>query len=723
MILIIAEKNLAGERIAYILGGKSVKLQSRGTSKYYSFSRNGKEHTVVPLRGHIVEVDFPKEYSYWKGTDLKQLVTAPILYNPSEPGIAHLLREIGKLATQVIIATDADREGESIGVEALRIIQEANPHVPTSRSYFSAMTPKEIVKSFDELVKVDYNLSDSADSRREIDLIWGAVLTRYVSLMANRMGKEFISVGRVQTPVLRLIVDKEKERLAFVVKPYWEIIADCEKDKKRFEAFHKGGKIFEEKKAKEIFEKVKDEKKAIVKKVSTRKKNIARPIPFDTTSLLRAASALGLTASQAMNVAESLYMAGYISYPRTDNQTYPSSMNLSEQLEELKNDSDYAPFVDPILSKPLNPSRGGKNTTDHPPVHPTKVPDRKKIDSKEWKLFDLVARRFLATFMPDAQTENVNVELEIKKEPFIATGQTILSAGWKAVYPFSALQEFILPKLKEGEYVDVKKITIPRKETQPPSRYSQSALLKVMQDLNLGTKATRADTIQKLYARKYISGIKSIVPNQIAFAVIESLEKHCAIVTESKMTAELELEMDEVAAGKKEKPTVVNDSREMLRGVLDQLLVHKNVVSLELKKALIHQEVMGICPNDNGNLVMRKAGATGKRFLGCSNYPNCKTTFPLPQKGTLHATNQICSVCHAAPLITLLGQRYKMEICVNYNCPSKDVWKREQEEKAKAAAASFATNQSIMPSRQPALSTEKPKPSKKSALVKRESLS
>ncbi len=688
MQLIIAEKNLAGQRIAEVLGGKTTRSQARGFVKYYSFTRGVEESTVIPLRGHIVEVDFPKQYSYWKGTDLKELAKAPILYSPNDAAIAALMKDVGKSATKIIIATDADREGESIGVEALRIVQEVNPNVNVERAYFSAMTPKELVKSFDELVKVDYNLSDSADARREIDLIWGAALTRFVSIMGNRMGKDFISVGRVQTPVLALIVNREKERLAFVVQPYWEIIAHAEKDRILFDAFHKNGKMFEEKVAREIFDKIKDEKKALVKKVSKKKRMIARPIPFDTTTMLRAASALGFTAGQAMNTAESLYMAGYISYPRTDNQTYPSTMNLREHLEELKNEKVYVPFVEGILSAPLNPSKGPKNTTDHPPVHPTKVPEKGKIGDKEWKFFDLVARRFLATFMPDAETENTSVELEIKSEPFTATGQTILFAGWKAVYPFSELKETILPALKEGDVVPVNQIEMPRKETQPPARYSQSALLKLMEENSLGTKATRATIIQKLYERQYISGIKSIEPNQIAFAVIDSLEKHSKIVTEPKMTAELEHEMDDVAGGKTKKTKVVDDSRVMLLHVLDQLLLNKSAISLDLKKALFKQDTMGKCPNcEKGQLVMRKAAATQKRFLGCDQFPNCRTTFPLPQKGTLYPTNKICPVCNKAPLIRLAGKKFKMEICVNYDCPSKDAWKKSVAEKNAASTA------------------------------------
>ncbi|QQR92635.1 MAG: DNA topoisomerase I [Candidatus Iainarchaeum archaeon] len=686
--IIIAEKSIAGERIAQILADSKVITKAHGRARYFELEFKKKPTIVLPLKGHIVEVDFPKKYSYWKGTDLKELVNAPIDYNPAELEIAHLLRSLGKEAQTVTIATDADREGESIGVEALRILQQTNPSAKVDRAYFSAMTPKELQKSFAELVDVDYNLSDSADSRREIDLVWGAVLTRYISIMGNRMGKDFISVGRVQTPVLALIVNREKERLAFEKKPYWEIIAHSEKDKIKFEAAHKEGKFWEEVKANSVYAKVKDAKEGLVKSISTKTRTLARPIPFNTTQFLRSATTLGMSAGQAMNIAESLYMQGFISYPRTDCSAYPESLNLKELLESLNAHAPYAPFVKQILAKPLNPSRGTE-TKDHPPIHPTRVPPQ-SLGEREWKVFELIARRFLATFMDDAQTENVSVEIDIHREPFIANGQTIIFAGWKAVYPYSALNETILPKLKEGELIPILKVDLLGKETQPPARYSQSALLKLMEENNLGTKATRAEIINKLYARGYISGLKSIEPNQIAFAVIDSLEKHCHIVTEPKMTAELEKEMDRVAEGKQKKIKVVDDSRKLLLEVLDQLLLHKMEVASDLRKAFMHQDVMAICPLDGGNLIIRKAAASGKRFLGCGNYPNCKQTYSLPQKGSLLRLNKNCPICKA-PMIKLRGKKFNLEICLNMNCASKDEWKKKQAEKAAAPATPVGT--------------------------------
>ena len=176
MQLIISEKSIAGERIAEILADGKISAKREAGAQFFQFSKDKQEIELIPLRGHITELEFPKKYANWYGTDLKELAMAEIIYTPSEPQIASLLREKAKLADKVIIATDADREGESIGLEAIRYLKEGNPKIREERAYFSAITPKEINESFSKLQKVDYNLADSADARREVDLIWGAVL-------------------------------------------------------------------------------------------------------------------------------------------------------------------------------------------------------------------------------------------------------------------------------------------------------------------------------------------------------------------------------------------------------------------------------------------------------------------------------------------------------------------------------------------------------------------
>ncbi len=679
--MIIAEKAIAGQTIASILAGKSVAASSVGSAQAFRFKANGNDCIVFPLRGHISDVEFPKKYSYWVGTDLKKLLHAEIEYAGKETAIIAGLKGIAKECDEVIIATDADREGESIGVEALNYLKEANPKIKFKRAYFSAITKKDIDKAFSSLSEVDYNFADSADSRREIDLIWGAVLTRFISLVSGKLGKDYLSVGRVQTPTLAIIVNREKERLAFKVKPYWEVLAHFKKDSIAFVAGHKNGKFW----AKDGAEKIAKLKVrfGIVKSIKSSRRTLSRPTPFNTTDFLRQATTLGFSASQAMEIAEGLYQQGFTSYPRTDNTVYSATLDLKEILSEMAKVPEFSKDANAFLAKGvLNPSRGKKETTDHPPIHPVTAAPKSKLSERQWKIYELIVRRFFATLSEDAVTENMAVDIDVEKEPFVAHGQKIVKAGWKEVYPYSAISEVFLPPLSEGEKVGLEKLDLLSKETQPPSRYSESTLIKLMEDLGIGTKSTRHTIIQKLFARHYIMGSKAIEPNKIAFAVVDALEKNEVAAVKPEMTAELEKEMDQIAAGKKTKAEVVEGSRELLGKILERMLENKDKIGSHLREALREDSIVGKCDKCGGQLRMLMS-RNKKRFLGCTNYPKCTNTYPLPQKGKIVPTSNLCGKC-GTPVIKVFGQRYRFEMCVNPNCETKAQWKAQKE---KAAAA------------------------------------
>ena len=684
MNIIITEKAIAGRRIASILAGEDVPAKM-AEAQCFEFQKDGEDYLIIPLRGHIVDVDFPKQYSYWLGTDLKKLTVADIDYIGKEKKIISFIKKKAPEAKLVIIATDADREGEAIGVEALDYVKEKNPKIKIKRAYFSAITPEDINTAFSELTKVDYNFADSANSRREIDLIWGAVLTRFLSLVSGQLGKEFLSVGRVQSPTLKLIVDREKERLAFKIKPYWEIKALFEKDKKKFEAEHKKGKFWEKEEAEKVLKKKTNECKVV--NVKKTQRILKKPGPFNTTEFLRAAIPIGFTAGSAMNTAESLYIKGFISYPRTDNTVYPKTINLKKILSEIGKVPEFNEHVSKILAqKEITPSRGKKATKDHPPIYPVAVVPKAKLSQYEWKIYELVCRRFMATLSEDAKTENLVVEIHMKDEPFIARGQIYLKKGWKEFYPYSKSVEVVLPPLEKGDTVLLKNLEMLAKETQPPAHYSQSSIIKLMEDNGLGTKSTRHSIIQKLYARRYISGQKSVAATKIAFAVVDSLEKYSKKVVQPKMTAELEKEMDQIAAGKKSKDEVVEESREFLLEILEDLIKHKDKIGSELRKAIREDSIIGPCDKDgcNGELIV-KHGRTGKRFLGCSAYPKCTNSYPLPQKGKVIAIEKVCPVCGKS-MVKTIGKRYSFEMCVDMNCKSKDEWKKKAAERKEKAA-------------------------------------
>ena len=685
MQLIISEKAIAGKRIAEILSSNSFTTSYDAKAPFFEFLFNKQKTILIPLRGHILDVDFPKEFTSWTKIDVKELINVKILYNEKEKNIISLLKKFGKEADSVIIATDADREGEAIGLEALRMIQTGNPKIEVLRAFFSAITEEEINEAFSNLSKLDFSLADSADARREIDLIWGAVLTRFLSLSSGRFGKDFLSAGRVQSPVLALIVDREKERMKFKKEKYFEVEALLEKDKVNFKAFHEKGRISDKKEAERIASL--KAKEAVVKSVKKTIKTLPKPVPFNTTDFLRAATAIGFSASVAMNTAETLYQKGLTSYPRTDNQVYPQSLNLKNILIKLSNGSFKEKISELLKQKTLMPS-AGKKTKDHPPIYPVDIP-KVALTEQEKRIYDLIVSRFLATLANDAKAESVNVVLLIESEKFIARGLTYIDLGWKKYYPYSKTEESVLPSLKDGDKANVKKIDLLEKETKPPARFSQGSLIQLMAKNNLGTKATRHEIISKLFFRKYIVGTKSIEPTKVAFAVVDGLENVDCPLVKSEMTAELETEMDSIAVGKKEKNEVVDDSREILSKIMAELSNNKLQIGNTIRTALKDDKVISSCTKEgcSGNLIIRQSRFK-KRFLGCTEYPDCTNTFPLPQKGSIFATDKRCSVC-TYPVFKLVFKK-PFKTCINFDCSTKDEFKKKLELKALKPKKSYA---------------------------------
>jgi DNA topoisomerase-1 len=225
MRLIISEKANAAKKIAQFLAEGPVKDGKHRSVPHHTFSWQGEECVSVGLKGHVLNLEYPEEYSNWQKVEPSSLIDAEIQKNVSEKGVAEAVRSLAKKADEVVIATDFDREGELIGVEALSLAFEANPKLLdyVQRARFSALTKGEVTRAFENLVEVSRELAAAGEARQDIDLIWGATLTRWVSRATKRYGSAFLSVGRVQSPTLALIAERERERRAITPEPYWEI--------------------------------------------------------------------------------------------------------------------------------------------------------------------------------------------------------------------------------------------------------------------------------------------------------------------------------------------------------------------------------------------------------------------------------------------------------------------------------------------------------------------
>src|SRR5271157_16403 len=632
MHLIVTEKNITARKIAQILVNGFKEKKVDGVSVY-----EGEDTSVIGLSGHIVNIDFPTEYNNWQNMPPKDLIFAETEIRYTQKKIVTALKKLSRDASRVTIATDFDREGELIGVEAYKIIKDANPKATFDRARYSAITKQEIEHAFSHTVPLDFNLAAAGEARQKIDLVWGAALTRYISLTCGRLGNSFLSVGRVQTPLLALLVDRERDIKAFMPTPYWELYATFV-DGDEFVGGHIGNRFTEKQKAETARSNM--VKTGTVAEYKKEPKAEYPPVPFSTTEFIRAASSIGFSAANAMRVAENLYVNGWISYPRTDNTVYPSSLNLRDTVKQFAS-GDFAKYAERLLAQgDLKPTRGKKETTDHPPIYPVANVRKSELKADECRVYELVVSRFFATLAPPAEWEVRNACIDVNGEKFKANGSMLSIPGWRLYYPYGMPKEELLPELKVGEKLNVKDVTLDEKLTKPPGRYGQGKLVKMMEDLGLGTKSTRHEAIQKLYARNYVHG-NPPQPTNTALAVVGALEKYADLITKPDMTSHLENDMDNIAEGKIQEEDVVKESQGMLDTIFQELDGNNKEIREVLYIGLREDKIIGKCPNCGKDLLVRKS-KKGGRFIGCDGYPDCTFILPLPRSGTIVVTDKSC---------------------------------------------------------------------------------
>ncbi len=726
MKLVITEKNDAAQQIARLLCsvGKP-KAEKVYNTPVYRFDVDGEEWVTIGLRGHILAPDFPTELKFdgnlgwyavsqegevlpadvpdglprppyeskrkpflkdgidikgWKVPSLPYLVWAPIEKLPAEKEIIRALKNLAKKADSVVIGTDFDREGELIGSDALAMVRDVAPDVPVSRARYSAFTKAEIDHAFANLVELDQNLADAGESRQYIDLIWGAALTRYLTMAKFGGFGNVRSAGRVQTPTLALVVERERERLAFKPEDFWVIGGEARPagagDDEAFKISHANGRFTDREAAETAFSHVEGATTGTVTEVVKKSRTQRPPAPFNTTSLQAAAAAEGISPARTMRIAESLYMDGLISYPRVDNTVYPRSLDLRATVKAIAEVPQYAPACRELLAREkLTATRGKTETTDHPPIYPTAPADPAKLEPAQWKLYNLIARRFLATLSDAAVIEGTKISVDVAGEPFQASGDVLKVPGFRAVYPFGLKRDEQLPALEQGDAVDVREMQLEAKQTEPPARYSQGRLVQEMEKRGLGTKSTRASIIERLYQVKYFKGQPSgpIEPSQLGMAIIDALHTYAPRITTPDMTSELEEDMTHVAEGRDTQEQVVQHSRALLAGMLDALIEHKDDLGEAISDAVTADARVGACPKCGKDLVMKTSAKTRGSFIGCMGWPDCDVTYPVPsgvRVSPLEGEAAVCPEC-GAPRIKCQPFRQKAyEVCVNPKCPT-----------------------------------------------------
>ena len=339
-----------------------------------------------------------------------------------------------------------------------------------------------------------------------------------------------------------------------------------------------------------------------------------------------------------------------ISYPRTSSQKLPRSIGYKTILKKLGKVPAYSKYTTELLSKStLKPKEGKKFDPAHPAIYPTGNLPEKSLDTPERNILDLVVKRFLAVFGDPAIRQSMSVAININDNLFRLNATWTLMDGWLRFYkPYLQLKDDFLPHLIEGQEVSVKRVVLSDHFTKPPSRYNPRSLLLKMEKEEIGTKATRAATIQTLYDRKYLNGTGELHVSHLGFEVVEVLSKYCPTVVSPEMTRALESKMEAIRQGIETKQNVLQNTIETLELVTSELKEKEAVVgerlSQPLQKSKLEEKTVGVCPKcDDGKLMILRSKKTGKRFVGCTNYfeSKCNTAFPLPQSGTIKPLRDI----------------------------------------------------------------------------------
>ena len=662
--LIITEKANAARRISTILSDGTSKSSSTGGVTVITFEAGGDEYSVVSLRGHIIELDYPPEYNDWSATNPADLVHAPQVKTVKVKSILNTIKDLASKADEIIIATDYDREGELIGMETVKEIGADMGTV--KRAKFSALTKGEVETAFENLTEPNEKLADAAEARQIIDLSWGAVLTRLISLSSGQVGKNFMSVGRVQSPTLKLLVDRHEEIEKFVPTPFWDIVGKF--GMLAFRGDHVDNPFWDKEKADAVLAKVEGATSGTVSSYDVETKEEYRPAPFDTTQMQVEANKIGIPPTTAMKLAEDLYTGGYISYPRTENTEYPRSLSLRAVLEKLKDGAFKSEAEEILAQEKIVPSRGKRRTTDHPPIYPTAGASPEKMKGDKWKLYELIVRRFLATVAPNAEAEVTKCTIDVAGEKFSAEGYVLKKKGWKKYYgKYLKPNDARLPQLTVGETVDIRSMGIVESATKPPYRYNQGSLIQEMDRLQLGTKSTRHDIIGKLYSRNYVQG-NYMVPTPSGIALTKALENHGGGITEPDMTAKLESDMISITDGERSLDSVVKESQDMLYNVAVKISEDQEEIGSEIKAALHSQQHIGTCPSCGNSLSIKRS--KNGNFIGCDGYPECKRAYPMPRGALIQTTDTVCEVC-GLPQLRIIRKSMPPSVqCIDPKCPS-----------------------------------------------------
>ncbi len=685
--LVISEKPSAASKLAGAISENGAVEKRLNDVPYYELSRNGEEIVVVPALGHLFTLKNKRPMNDYPIYDI-EWVPKYEANNTSGDSKAFIeaIKELSKDADKFINATDFDQEGAVIGYTILNFLCGDGAPEKAKRMKFSTLTAEELKNAYENLLpSLDQGLIDSGIARHMLDWYWGMNLSKALSSSVETAHDRFVklSAGRVQTPTLKILLEREEEIDEFEPDPYWVIELLFELEDQEVKARYEEKKIFDGEKANKIKEKCEGQSAEVVN-IKKRKYTNKPPTPFNLSSLQSEAhNQFGYSPARTQQLAQSLYNDALISYPRTGSKKLPKSIGYEEIIEKISQIHGYKGKAKKILKKSeLKPNEGKAEDPAHPAIYPTGVKPE-DLEGPRRRVYDLIVKRFLATFAEEAVKQSVRVDLEVEDEAFFFRGRKVLKEGWLEFYaPYGTSDEIILPDMTEGQILEPKKFLFQEKETKPPARYNRSSTVKEMEDKNLGTKATRAGIVENLYDRNYIDG-ERITVTEIGRQLIRSLNEYCPDIASEDLTTHFEEEMEKIREKDLSMEKVLEEAKEKLGEILDEFRKHEEEIGEPLGEAYRttrrNQKIMGDCAEcEDGEMKIIVSKRTGKRFSGCTTYPDCNNSFPLPQNGKIIPLDEYCDECDEPRIKVVRKGKRPYTMCINHQCSTKDDWGIDQ---------------------------------------------
>lgn len=592
----------------------------------------GKNYTVIASMGHMR--DLPKSQL---GIDIENGYEPKYITIRGKGDLLAKLKKAAKAADKVYLATDPDREGEAISWHLANILDIDMSK--KCRITFNEITKEAVTASIKGARPIDERLVDAQQARRVLDRIVGYK----ISPILWKKVKKGLSAGRVQSVATKLVVDREREIIAFEPKEYWTLTAllGAEGEKKTLETrfYGKGSKKKELKNAEEtaaIKEKV--ENAPFVVKEAVYSENFKQPSPPFTTSTLQqdASRKMGFTSRRTMSAAQQLYEGvsvpgkgslGLITYMRTD------SLRINPDAQKSARSYIAATYGEEYVPKTPRAYKTGKNAQDaHEAIRPTDIsilPDMIKgaVSADLYKIYKLIWERFIASQMSNAVYDTLSAELEAEGYTFRASGRTLKKAGYRAVYIDGSEENEEkdakrLPKLEKGMVLNAKEVASQQHFTEPPARYTEASLIKTMEENGIGRPSTYAPTITTIIGRDYVAREKRMLkPTELGTVVTDIMSENFSDIVDVDFTANMEKQLDDIESGGEKWVSVIDEFYVPFKKVLEE--AEKSIEKIKIKDEVSDE----ICDKCGRNMVV-KMGRFGK-FLACPGFPDCRNAKPI----------------------------------------------------------------------------------------------